>query len=63
LAYIAQHTDKFTGADLTEICNRVVKFAISDEIAKARELDEMTKDLTPEELEGIEQLQKILMNL
>merc|ERR1712167_240841 len=28
LDYLAEHTDKFTGADLTEICQRAAKFAI-----------------------------------
>ncbi len=57
LAYIAANTDKFTGADLSEICNRAVKFAISDEIAKSREFDEIKKDLSLEEIEEFEQKQ------
>lgn len=54
LAFIASHTDKFTGADLTEICNRAVKLAISDEIAKAREIEDIKKDMNVEELEEYE---------
>lgn len=55
LAFIAANTDKFTGADLTEICNRAVKLAIGDEIAKSREIEEIKKNLTPEQLEAFEQ--------
>lgn len=55
LAFIASNTDKFTGADLAEICNRAVKLAIGDEIAKAKELEEMKANMTPEEIEELEQ--------
>jgi transitional endoplasmic reticulum ATPase len=55
LAYIASNTDKFTGADLTEICQRAVKLAISEDIAKSRELQEIMKGLSPEELESFNQ--------
>jgi len=34
LRYIAESTDKFTGADLTEICQRAAKLAIREEIEK-----------------------------
>ena len=51
LAYIAAHTDKFTGADLTEICQKAVKLAISGDIAKIREIEEIKKQMTPEQLE------------
>lgn len=34
LDYLAEHTDKFTGADLTEICQRAAKFAIRESIEK-----------------------------
>lgn len=34
LSYIAQHTDKFTGADLTEICQRACKLAIRESISR-----------------------------
>lgn len=54
LSYIAENTDKFTGADLTEICNRAVKFAISDEITKSREFDEIKKSMTCEEFNDYE---------
>ena len=58
LAYIAANTDKFTGADLTEIANRAVKFAISDEIARSREKESIMKLMVSEELEKLEQEQK-----
>ncbi len=57
LAFIAANTDKFTGADLSEICNRAVKLAISDEIAKSRQFEEIKKDMSPEEIEEFEQKQ------
>jgi len=34
LNYIASHTDKFTGADLTEICQRAAKLAIRESISR-----------------------------
>lgn len=36
LRYLAEKTDKFTGADLTEICQRAAKLAIRDDIEKER---------------------------
>lgn len=32
LGFLARHTEKFTGADLTEICQRAVKLAIREKI-------------------------------
>mmetsp|Transcript_25500 Transcript_25500/g.30227 ORF Transcript_25500/g.30227 Transcript_25500/m.30227 type:complete len:796 (-) Transcript_25500:112-2499(-) len=37
LNYIAMHTDKFTGADLTEICQRAAKLAIRECISREAE--------------------------
>merc|ERR1712070_772140 len=37
LNYIAMHTDKFTGADLTEICQRAAKLAIRESISRESE--------------------------
>jgi transitional endoplasmic reticulum ATPase len=37
LHYIAQATDKFTGADLTEICQRAAKLAIRESISRDAE--------------------------
>ena len=34
LDYLATQTDKFTGADLTEICQRAAKLAIRESIAR-----------------------------
>merc|ERR1712241_1147100 len=34
LAYLASQTDKFTGADLTEICQTACKLAIREEIER-----------------------------
>lgn len=55
LAHVAANTDKFTGADLTEICNRAVKLAIGDEIIRSKELEEMKTVMSPEEIEELEQ--------
>ena len=57
LAFIATNTDKFTGADLTEICQRAVKFAISEDIKKSSELEEIMKNLTFDEQELMEKQQ------
>ncbi len=56
LSHIATHTDKFTGADLTEICQRAVKLAISENIEKLRELENVKKTLTPEQLDEFEKI-------
>jgi len=37
LEFLARHTDKFTGADLTEICQRAAKLAIRESIEKVME--------------------------
>ena len=54
LSFIASNTDKFTGADLTEICQRAIKLAISEDIKKSAELEEIKKNLSPDELEQLE---------
>merc|ERR1712084_110882 len=41
LAYLASQTDKFTGADLTEICQSACKLAIREEIERDIERDRM----------------------
>jgi len=45
LGYLARSTDKFTGADLTEVCQRAAKFAIRDnieaDIKRTRELADL----------------------
>jgi transitional endoplasmic reticulum ATPase len=37
LEFLSRHTDKFTGADLTEICQRAAKLAIRESIEKVME--------------------------
>jgi len=41
LQYIAQHTEKFTGADLTEICQRAAKLAIRESISREAERERL----------------------
>ena len=55
LNFLAEMTDKFTGADLTEICQRAAKLAIRESIektyerAKAREAAGATAEAMMEE--------------
>merc|ERR1712086_629978 len=44
LSYLATQTDKFTGADLTEICQTACKIAIREEIERDIERDRMRED-------------------
>merc|ERR1712025_344161 len=48
LGHLARSTDKFTGADLTEVCQRAAKFAIRDnieaDIKRTRELADLGDD-------------------
>merc|ERR1719507_2058909 len=44
LAYLASQTDKFTGADLTEICQTACKLAIREEIERDIERERMRED-------------------
>jgi transitional endoplasmic reticulum ATPase len=39
LAFLASNTEKFTGADLTEICQRAAKLAIREDIERGMERD------------------------
>merc|ERR1712091_832096 len=48
LDYLARHTDKFTGADLTEVCQRAAKFAIRESIEKGIEREEALAKLRAE---------------
>jgi len=41
LEYIGQQTDKFSGADLTEICQRAAKLAIRESIARDMERERL----------------------
>merc|ERR1711915_343993 len=44
LSYLASQTDKFTGADLTEICQTACKLAIREEIERDLERERMRED-------------------
>jgi len=67
LDYIAQCTDKYSGADLTEICQRAAKYAIREAIElaaqqmKARDAAaELGQDATPmEEVETVDPVPEI----
>jgi transitional endoplasmic reticulum ATPase len=48
LAYMAAQTEKFTGADLTEICQRAAKLAIREEIQRGMERDQIRKEAEQE---------------
>ena len=43
LDYIAERTDKFSGADLTEICQRAIKYAIRESIEFKNQKDAAQK--------------------
>jgi len=42
--YLARHTDGYSGADLTEICQRAVKFAIRDSIRVIHEKEKFKQE-------------------
>ena len=44
LAYLAGQTEKFSGADLTEICQRAAKLAIREDIMRSMERDAIRRD-------------------
>jgi transitional endoplasmic reticulum ATPase len=44
LSFLAGQTDKFTGADLTEICQRAAKLAIREDIMRSVERENIRKD-------------------
>merc|ERR1711918_274626 len=44
LNYLAAQTDKFTGADLTEICQRAAKLAIREDIMRNIERENIRRD-------------------
>ncbi|DBA05161.1 TPA: hypothetical protein N0F65_005011 [Lagenidium giganteum] len=54
LNYLAQQTDKFTGADLTEICQRAAKLAIRESIQRDMERDRLRAE-AGDEMEDIEE--------
>lgn len=44
LSYLASQTEKFTGADLTEICQRAAKLAIREDIERSMERDRIRRE-------------------
>ena len=44
LQYLATQTEKFTGADLTEICQRAAKLAIREDIMRGIEREQIRKE-------------------
>jgi transitional endoplasmic reticulum ATPase len=54
LNYLAQQTDKFSGADLTEICQRAAKLAIRESIARDMERDRLRAEVG-DEMEDVEE--------
>jgi len=48
LTYLAAHLDKFTGADLTEICQRAAKLAIRESIEREVERERMRQTASME---------------
>ena len=60
LSYLAAQTDKFTGADLTEICQSACKLAIREEIERDIEHQRM-KDEAGEEMEEDDDEEEDLM--
>jgi transitional endoplasmic reticulum ATPase len=48
LSYLASQTEKFTGADLTEICQRAAKIAIRENIARDMEREQVRAEAMQE---------------
>jgi len=59
LDYLAEHTDKFTGADLTEICQRAAKLAIRENIEKAIEHERARAAAGDDDMEGEEEFDPV----
>eukprot|EP01112_Ceratiomyxa_fruticulosa_P004785 TRINITY_DN15331_c0_g1_i1.p1 TRINITY_DN15331_c0_g1~~TRINITY_DN15331_c0_g1_i1.p1 ORF type:complete len:244 (-),score=57.84 TRINITY_DN15331_c0_g1_i1:58-789(-) len=51
LEFLADKTPGFSGADLTEICQRACKLAIRESIEKTTELERLRKEKGPEAME------------
>jgi transitional endoplasmic reticulum ATPase len=51
LQYLASQTDKFTGADLTEICQSACKMAIREEIERDIERTRMKEEAEGDEMD------------
>ncbi|RYG67222.1 AAA family ATPase, partial [archaeon] len=57
LNYLAAQTEKFTGADLTEICQRAAKLAIREDIMRSMEREQIRKEA---EAQGVMQDDEIV---
>ena len=57
LSYLASQTDKFTGADLTEICQSACKLAIREEIERDIERGRLREE-AGEEMEDEEEVKE-----
>lgn len=54
LNYLAQKTDKFTGADLAEICQRAAKLAIREEIEREKERQKLMVESSDNDVDVVE---------
>merc|ERR1712178_225374 len=54
LEHVARETDKFSGADLTEICQRAAKLAIRESISKDMERERLRQE-AGEEMQDVEE--------
>jgi len=57
LDFMASQTEKFTGADLTEICQRAAKLAVRESIERERERERLREENADDavEMEGVEE--------
>ena len=55
LHYIAANTDKYTGADLTEICQRAAKLAIRESISRDMERSRLAAENPDDEMADVEE--------
>uniref|UniRef100_A0A7S2RIJ4 Cell division cycle protein 48 n=1 Tax=Mucochytrium quahogii TaxID=96639 RepID=A0A7S2RIJ4_9STRA len=55
LDFLAEKTDKFTGADLTEICQRAAKLAIRESIEKDIERERMREEKGEDGMDDVEE--------
>lgn len=53
--FLAEKTDKFSGADLTEICQRAAKLAIRESIEKDIERERIQAEAGDAGMEGVEE--------
>jgi transitional endoplasmic reticulum ATPase len=61
LQYLAAQTEKFSGADLTEICQRAAKLAIREDIMRSMEREKVREDAIREgmEMEEVEEVDEV----